>query len=334
MHGYPTFGFMELKHQTMKASLFLLIAVTSIFLASCTKDYHDTTSQVPPGGTIPPAEHKYTSMNDFFSKNQIPSQAFTVDAATGGTITAAQGSVIYIPSNAFVTQQGNAVTGNVSIEFKEVYKKSDMLLGDKPTILDNGLPLKSGGEFFIRATSNGTAVQLAPGYSISVQQPLNGFPLDMNMTAFTALTDTFRWLPAQNAAMSDSGGYIFSLFTFGAPVDSGSWCNSDNSTFFAAYPQTVLTLHENDDPTAYGTQVFLLFTDLNSMVHVYADSAFNFPYYYAPQGLNCTMVAVGVKDSVLYSSFVPVTIGTNQTVNFSLSQTSDGQFKAAVDLLN
>jgi hypothetical protein len=46
------------------------------------------------------------------------------------------------------------------------------------------------------------------------------------------------------------------------------------------------------------------------------------------------MVALGVKDSVLYSSFVPVTISSNQTVNFSMSQTTDEAFQSELELLN
>jgi len=63
------------------------------------------------------------------------------------------------------------------------------------------------------------------------------------------------------------------------------------------------------------------------MVHVYGNGT-DFPYYYAPQGFECTLVAVGLKGGKLYSSFVPISINSNQTVPFSLSETTTDIFKA------
>ena len=321
----------------MKATINLLLAFTAFIIGnSCTKEYQNP--EHPPQTTgSNPAAHQYGSMKDFYAVNSVKSQAFSVDVATGTTITTSQGTVITIPANAFVTLGGNPVTGVVNIEYKEIYKKSDMLFSDKPTILFDGRPLKSGGEFFMKATSNGDAVQLAPGNFITVEQPLNGFPYDPAMSAFTASTDTFRWVPANNAGAIDSAGsitgYIYNLFTFNPPEDSGTWYNCDSPTPFNSYPLTTLTLHPNEDPQLYSTDVFLIFSDMNSMIHLYY-SVSDYPYLYAPEGLNCTAVAVGVRDSVLYSSFTPITISTNQTVNFSLHPTTDADFKLKLDALN
>jgi hypothetical protein len=93
-------------------------------------------------------------------------------------------------------------------------------------------------------------------------------------------------------------------------------------------------MHQNDDPSLYYTDVFLIFSNINTMVHVYSGTGGDFPYMYAPEGLSCTAVAVGVRDSVLYSSFTPVTIGTNQTVNFTMYPTTDTVFHQAINALN
>lgn len=321
----------------MKAKINLLLAFTALIIgSSCTKEYNNPVHTTQTTGSNP-ATHHYGSMKDFYSVNSVKSQTFTVDVATGTAITTSQGTLITIPASAFVTLGGIPVTGTVNLEYKELYKKSDMLFSDKSTVLFDGRPLKSGGEFFIKATSNGAAVQLASGAHITVEQPLNGFAFDPGMAAFVALTDTFKWVPANNAAVDSGGGYssyIFDLYTFSSPEDSGTWCNSDCSTFFSAYPQTSLTMHANEDPSLYYTDVFLIFSDINTMIHVYSGSGGDFPYMYAPEGLSCTAVAVGVRDSVLYSAFTPITIGSNQTVNFSLHPTTDENFKQQIDALN
>jgi hypothetical protein len=195
--------------------------------------------------------------------------------------------------------------------------------------MTGGKPLKSGGEFFIRAKSGGAAVNLAFPNAIKVSQPFNGWPVDSGMTAFKRDTNKVFVAAFDSSSVADSAtNYVFSLYSFSAPVDSGTWCNSDNSSYFAAYPQTTITMKGNDSASLYGTAVFLVFHNLNSMVHVYNGGYSSFPYVFAPVGFQCTVVAVGVdKTGKLYSSFVPITISNNDVVNFSLSATTTAAFE-------
>ena len=211
----------------------------------------------------------------------------------------------------------------------------------------DGAPLKSGGEFFIKAIQNNSALILAPGKKITISQPaaLTG-GIDNAIKAFI-LKDSMMnncpalcpgemvWTPtAPDTVNVFSQNYIFSLYKFNTPVDSGSWCNSDNDSYFAVYPQSTLVLLAKDSVNTYGTEVFLFFKNLSSMVHVYNAGYEYFPYVYAPQGLQCTAVAIGIKNGKLYSAFVPITIGSNQTVPFTLSLTSTTTFTNQLQALN
>ncbi|MGP8213998.1 MAG: hypothetical protein ACLQQ4_00400 [Bacteroidia bacterium] len=93
-------------------------------------------------------------------------------------------------------------------------------------------------------------------------------------------------------------------------------------------------MQETDNPANYNTYVFLVFKNINSMVHVYQGTGYTFPYAYAPVGLQCTVVAVGIKGGKVYSSFTPITISANETVNFTLSETTTAQFKTQLKALN
>ena len=309
------------------------IAIFAIMLAtlSCKKD----------NDTIIAPKEIYTSVADFYKQNGVQSQNFTVNAATGGSFTTAKGTIIRVPANAFINNMGNLITGNVNIEFKDIYSKADMLLSDKPTITSWGTPLKSAGEFFITAKVNGNAIRLNGVNPIEVVQPAKE-AVDTLMQPFVANIDSaknggFAWgNGGQFGNVRDSvNSYIFSLYTFKSPIDSGTWCNSDNQYFFNNYPQTVLTLHPIDAVDSFRTDVFLVFKTVNSMIHVYKDfsNPQNFTYYYAPVGLQCTVVAIGIKNGVLYSSFTPTTITANQTINFSLTATTTADFVAAIKLL-
>ena len=323
----------------------LLFIITIIAIVSCKKDTKSTTTTLPPS-----ASDNYSSVQAFFANNNIALQTYTIDASTGGSFTSPQGTTVTIPSNAFLTQANLPVTGNVTIQFKDIYKKSDMFLANMPTMMPfGGAPLKSGGEFFIKAVQNNSALILASGKKISVSQPasLTG-GIDNAMKAFIfkdsmmgncqqLCPSSMVWTPASpsnDTVETFAQNYIFNLYKYNNPVDSGSWCNSDNSTYFAAYPQSTLILLAKDSVSTYGTEVFLFFTNLSSMVHVYNASYEYFPYVYAPQGLQCTVVAVGIKNGALYSSFVPITIGANQTVPFTLSPTTTSAFKTQLQTLN
>jgi len=321
---------------------FFFIILVSI-IASCKKDTKTTTS--------PPTSNpdNYSSLNQFFSQNAPVMQTYTINSSIGGSFTSPQGTTVTIPANAFLTQLTAPVTGNIIIQFKDIYKKSDMFFsGMLPESAFNGPPLKSGGEFFIKAVQNNSALILASGKKITVSQPTiltGGIDAINQQQAFIAkdtmlgqcpgiCPGTLSWFPTQSdSVVTFSNDYIFSMYQFNAPVDSGSWCNSDNSSFFSAYPQTILTLKGQDSVSVYHTEVFLLFKNLSSMVHVY-NIYENFPYYYAPLGLQCTVVAIGLKSGQLYSSFVPITIGANQTVPFTLSPTTTSTFTTQLQSLN
>jgi hypothetical protein len=316
----------------MKNILKLTAVIAMVIIASCKKEKTENPSAVT-------TTTSYLSVKDFLSRNKAKNQVFTVNGSTGGSFTSSQGTVVSIPPNAFLTFSGVPVTGNVRIEFKDIYKKSEMLLSDIPTQTLSGNMLKSGGEFLINASFNNQDVMLDAGKKITVTQPVQEGTgvADQGMVPFVAEQDSigFGWWPNPNDSIFvTTEEYIFSLYSFSSS-GSGTWCNSDNQAFFNAFPQTLLTLHGNDSPDVYLTEVFLVFSNINSMIHVYRNYGTNdFPYNYAPVGLQCTMVALGAKDGKLYSSFRPITITANQTVNFSLTETTDAAFKAQLNALN
>lgn len=312
----------------MKTIITLATVITIITIVSCKKEKH-------PG----PESGTYSSLNNFYVQNGVPLQTYNINGTTGGTFTSPQGTVVIIPPNAFITQAGAPVPGNVIVEFKDIYKKSDMLLSDKTTNMYWGRALKSGGEFFIKAISGGSPVLLASGKKITANQPasLTG-DVDTTMGAYVLLQDSAaglgNWYGSQyNNVVSTAYSYVYSLFQFSQPDSSGTWSNTDSPYPFASYVPNVLTLHPIDDPKIFSMDVFLVFSNITTVVHVYR-YGFDFPDYYAPVGMQCTAVVIGLKDGKLYSSFVPITISANQTVNFSLSETSTKEFRAKLQTLN
>ncbi len=317
------------KYKMKLLKLFTFFCIT-LLIVTCKKDVQINYALTP---------NLFSSVDDFFAKNAPPMQIYIINGSTGGSFTTTQGTIVTIPSNAFVAPNNTIVTGNLKIFFKDIYKKSDMFLSNKPATTINGAPLKSAGEFYIKVTYQDTSVEIANGKKITISQPASltgGLDSKNKMTPFKMLNnaDSNEWIATSTDTVEYlADKYMYNLYSFSHPASEGSWCNSDNSSFFSAYKQTLLTLSPTDIKADYNTQVFLVFKNISCMVHVYYSSN-TFPYNYAPEGLECTLVACGVKDGKLYSSFVPITISTNKTVNFSLKESTSSEFINHLQTLN
>ncbi|HXB12107.1 MAG TPA: hypothetical protein VNZ45_08995 [Bacteroidia bacterium] len=328
-----------MKTNWRKPAVSLLIAAIGI-MAGCKKNEAPQPQTQPVVNKLVPNNDNYSSMANFFAKNGAQMQTYTINGATGGSFKTPQGTVVTIPANAFYNNLYQIVTGPVTINFKDIYKKSDMLLSNVTTNAVDGTPLKSGGEFYIKATAAGSPLTLAQ--TIAVTQPLNGTPLDTTMKAYvkndtTGLPqDTVGWAAAHFNAnlLLGLGYYVYDLAQFNPPTDSGSWCNTDEPNYFAAYAQAALTVHETDTAANYGTYVYLIIKNINTTCACHTYSADYFNYAYVPLGMACTIVAVGVKNGKVYSSFTPITLSVNQTANFSMTETTTAAFEATLNALN
>ena len=326
----------------MKRIAASLLLTTMGLYSACNKE---NTNPTPTTSTTANGYDSYSSMQSFYAKNGVQMQAYSVSGLTGGSFITPKGTKVIVPANCFIDQSSHPVTGSVTIEFKDLYTKSDMLLSNMPPEYYN-TPLKSGGEFFICAKYAGSAVYLTGSKPITILQPFNGWSPDVNMVPFLADTAKIKnWIPASFDSVGakpteydSTAGYVFSLYSFSNPVDSGTWCNSDNSNYFSAYTQTSFTI-QTTDSTNYNTAVFLLFNNLSSMVHVYMGSTIGntttFPYSYAPVGLPCTVVAIEIMNNgQLRCAFVPTTITASGTVNFTCSPSTTSAFETKLNTFN
>lgn len=159
-------------------------------------------------------------------------QKFTVNASTQNSFSGQKGTRVMLPANAFVTASGGPVSGNVTIEFKEIYEVWEMVLNNKFTQVGT-TPIESGGQFYIRATQGGAELKLAPGKTVLAALPADtAMP---NMQVFTgsrfdsAGQSNFSWQlaadPATNnvAIRADSAGMQDYLMQFGML----GWINCD-----------------------------------------------------------------------------------------------------------
>jgi hypothetical protein len=160
-----------------------LVFLASLAIVSCSDDSAE-------GNHIPSAP-EFNNLRQTALDNIT--QDFTLTAGGGAvTLTSDKGVEITINGNC-LTQNGNPVTsGQVDIEYVEVFDKGTMLVTDKTTMgrLPNGdmALIVSGGEFYINATQNGQQLDITCPMQLRIPADLTG-GLDPEMTLWDGTID-------------------------------------------------------------------------------------------------------------------------------------------------
>lgn len=282
------------------------------------------------------------SMKDFFEKTEVKSQTFTINTDNGqSTITGEEGTKVTFPENAFTTIDGTPVTGTVSIELKEIYDKSDMVLSERPTSSDGKL-LISGGEIFINATANGQELQLAENTSILVELATTDLEEGMGLFTGSEEDSVFDWTPvpidSSQVVVNDSNWvndtiptYYYDPSHYIFSTNRLQWINCDR--FYYSTNNANLSITCSGEPSINDTRVYLIFKDIHSVLQ---PSAYNsiFNAGDLPVGQEVTIVALGIKEGKEYFASKDITIDTDVTVNLDLMQSSESEIKAALENLN
>src|SRR6187397_121139 len=99
-----------------RITLILILLITA-----CKKDSD-------PSGPNPMPTENITSMADFKSRVKLPLQTFGFNISSGFSFTTNKGTIVTIPPDAFEDMGGTAVSGFVTIGFKDIATKSEMVL--------------------------------------------------------------------------------------------------------------------------------------------------------------------------------------------------------------
>lgn len=296
-------------------SISVLLALVA---ASCQPDLSDYLPQ--------PAV--YTSLQDFHSKSKMAPQQVTANSANTIFINGKKGSRFTLPANAFVTLNNQPVTGDVTIEVKEILTPDAMILSNMPTMSD-GRPLESGGQFFIRATKNGEELKLAPGKFVEVNVS-NNSPAMAGMQVFNGVTasdGTVNWQLNTNQGniirQDTLGGSGYTMF-----ASDINWINIDK---FYTEPRITYAVDISNAPSKEETLVYVHLVGRNT-VFAFPKTGAGFVSDYliaAP----ATIVALSVKDKKLYYAFAPVTLQDNGTTTLQFTETTENALKEKLKTL-
>lgn len=310
--------------------LFLLL----ISLVSCdTSDGDDIK-------LLPPTAAAFKSINEKGVKRNT--QNFTMTAGNGVvTLTSAKGVKLYINGDC-LTKNGNPVTGQVDIEYIELFDKGNMLVTNKPTmgIMPDGKKnlLISGGEFFIKATQGGVELQTSCSLNMIVPTSLtDGY--DNLMTLWTGVIDEdgeLAWKDARGAdgkggVQGEGANYYVTFGNFG-------WTNVDR--FYSdPRPKTTILVDVPDGFDNENSAVYLSYdgegTNALAKLDTYtAEGLFSEHYGQIPVGLACHIIFVTEDNGNWRYAIKGVTTTANAVYNFTLAETTVGTEAQLVAAIN
>ncbi len=97
-------------------------------------------------------------------------QTFVINTAKGSTIEGKEGTLIIVPSNAFIDENNQIVKGDVEFQLVEALKLEDMVLYNLGTT-SNGKALGTGGMLHIDFVAGGKKVRIDPKRALYVEVP-------------------------------------------------------------------------------------------------------------------------------------------------------------------
>lgn len=97
-------------------------------------------------------------------------QYFSIDPAHGRTIACENGTLIIVPENAFLDEQGRPVRTEVQLEVIEALSVADMLAYNLTTMNGDKL-LRSGGMIYMQPTNHGQKVKIDPKRPLYIEIP-------------------------------------------------------------------------------------------------------------------------------------------------------------------
>ncbi|MEI9910033.1 MAG: hypothetical protein WDO71_10365 [Bacteroidota bacterium] len=279
------------------------------------------------------SSYNYQSLSEFFEKNQKPSQTFSQNSSNIISLQTNKGTKIIFQPNSFITLNDQPVTGDISIEVKEILTPSEMILNRTLTV-SNGQPIESGGEFFVRVTKNGQELKLAPGYGMQIKLPSLGVSMN-NMQVFNGQVNNadagnkVNWVPNTNpgnAVIVDTFGLSRTLF-----ADSVNWINCDR---FLNDPRINYTVNPGNISGLDSLTVVVHFTGRNSVISMpWNSTALKF-YSQSLIASDATVIGIGIRDHKILASIVPVTLQNDQSITLNLLPITEAQLKERLVLLH
>jgi hypothetical protein len=326
------FKFMTKKLTVVKTITWLAIAAA---IYSCKKSEENQDQNV-----IPIIEQEtFANLDAFFDSRATQPQEMQLDAAAGGSVTGAKGTVFSFQPNSFVHQNGTPVSGIVNVFLQEVFSSSDMIFNNTFPVAYVSYLLNSGGQYNVYVMQDNEELLLVDGQTYNVSLPAQA--IDNNMELFVGVENTEEvgigrvdWQPVFVVEEQDSLG-VNGTFTFNSvdsiydiEIDSLCWSNIDGFMNSITYFNMEFELTGIEGLDESNTKAYAIFDNENAVWPTgypsFGSISNNVIYETHLGSVPLHLVVISVVDGQLYSGLLAVTpeMGINYTISMT-STTSD-----------
>ena len=339
IHEHKKNSFYQVSKTNFKKISLLVLA--SIALTNCSNDDNNqNATQVPTAAAFNAIRED--------ALNGI-TQTFTLDASAGSTtFTSLKGVQLTINGNC-LTKNGNPVTGNVTVEYKEIFDPGKMLVTDKTTMgkLPNGdmTLIVSGGEFYVNATQNGVQLDITCNFQLIIPSTLTG-GADTSMALWDGTIDVdgnIDW-EEQIDTPNGQGGVFVEGTAPNAPYyaffNAFGWTNVDR--FYSDPRPRTTILAEAPSGYNFDNSAEYLHYDGEASTLAKLDTfntttqQFSEHYGQIPIGLQCHVIFATEEAGQWRYAIKAATITANDVYTFTLGETTLGteaQLVAAINAL-
>lgn len=299
-----------------KINITSLLIISSIFVSTMLISYSCKKDRIQEEEEEEETVNEYESINSYLDSKKQQEQDYTINGPSNDTLIGQQGTRVFGSKNCLRDSNGDTIDYPFNIKLVELYTPKDMIYYQMPTVA-GGEIMKTDGEIRIRAFKGTEELTLACPYRIDMP---NSAP-SSGMTVFTG-ADNGSFVDWSNSSIP----FAANSYGYTAYLNSLGWvnCGKDAGTA-GGYKLTFSST--TDDLTNVG--IFIYMPATKTVMQVY-----NLVSGDIPSGTSVKIVVMAIdSNGALFSYTDAKTINSNETLDISLSSTTDAALTSYLDSL-
>ena len=293
-------------------------------------------------------------------------QTFVFPANTGTVCKFSDiGVEICLETDCFVLNGVPVTSGDITLEYIEIFEKGDMVVTNKTTTdAATGEMLRSGGEFYLQAYLNGVLLSLSPGCdwagALNINPDLTG-GIDYGMDVWTGSINpngNLNWSPVMTTIVDGGGSDTLSAINWTGGPGPGpndepgyvlpfiqGWHNCD--VFWSwPTPKTTVTVNVPAQYDNSNSEVFIMYNGEDNSL-AYFDSCGGNCFESRTTSSNPNSIPIGIEAHILflveyseatdiftYALASDITISDNLVIDFFDNDLQTATETELVDLVN
>jgi len=284
--------------------VFCCLVLQLLFFSSC--DIDDTTPN--PKQRLP-----FENLNELFSRQDIDADHNTINASNNATITTSSGAKVVITAESF-KKSNETIFGNVEIITKELFRKSDMILLNKPSTSNNTI-FEYAGIIYFDAIQNNVGVDLQNPISVTlpIHDQVSGLE---NINHYNHMG---TWMLVNNSQVDvDTNNLTLQFYS----DDQGWMCGAMQSSFTNLTSATA-------SPFGYGTILtditgFVVLSDVNTVIKMDGDvNSIKVSKSNIPSGVEASFVIIAMDHFQLFVGIKTLEITDNLSIEIKMNETTE-----------